>query len=84
MELEILKIYIKINPVNSFISLLISSIDALILFVSKSDNNFRLYINYQGFVNLIPKNLYLLPPICEFLNWLSRANRIILLDLTSA
>ena len=55
IELKTLKIYIKINLVNSFIQLFKSFIKAFILFNKKLDRNFCLYINYC-FNNIIIKN----------------------------
>ena len=56
VELEMLKIYIKINLANGFIWPSKSPADAPILFVRKPDGSFYLYINYQGFNNLTIKN----------------------------
>ena len=46
IKLEIYKTYIKTNLVNSFIKVLKSLADTLILFVCKLDGNFRLYVNF--------------------------------------
>lgn len=56
IELEILKTYIEINLVNSFICLSKFFVKDFIFFVQKLDSNIHLYINYCGFNNLIIKN----------------------------
>lgn len=53
IELEILKIYIKINLANNFICPFKSPVNTSILFVRKPNSSFWLYINYQGLNNLI-------------------------------
>ena len=63
MELETLKIYIKINLVNNFICFFKSPIGALIFFDQKPNKSFRLYMDYQSLNNFIIKNWYLLPLI---------------------
>ena len=57
LELEIPKIYIKINFHNSFIKLLKSFARVSILYVRKLDNSNYLYINYYDLINLSIKNL---------------------------
>ena len=68
VELETLKIYIKINLANGFICSSIFPVGALILFDQKSDGSFRLYVDYQGFNNLIIKNKYPILLIVESLD----------------
>ena len=60
MELEMLKTYIKNNLANGFIRLSKSLIKASILFDKKTNRSLRLYVDYQGFNNLIIENQYLL------------------------
>lgn len=56
MKLKTLKIYIKTNLANSFICLSKYLARSSILFVQNLDGSFYLYIDYQGFNNLIIKN----------------------------
>ena len=65
VELEILKTYIKTNLVTSFISPSKPPVRASILFNKKSNRSLRLWVDYQGFNNLIIKNQYLLSLIGE-------------------
>lgn len=83
MELEILKIYIENNLVNSFISPSKSSARVPIFFDKKQNGSLWLYINYQGLNNLTIKNHYPLPLVKELLDWLGRVQRFTLLDLTN-
>ena len=83
VELETLKIYIKINLANSFIRPSKSSARAPILFNKKPDKSLRLCVDYQGFNNIIIKNWYPLPLIGKSLDQLSQARRFIQLDLTN-
>ena len=73
MELETLKVYIKNNLVNGFIRLSKFLTRALIFFNKKSDNNIRLYIDYQDLNNLIIKNRYPLSFVGKSLNQLDLA-----------
>ena len=68
MKLEILRIYIKTYLKTGFIQPFKSFAGAPILFDKKLNNSLHLYINYQGFNNLIIKNQYLLLLIAEFLD----------------
>lgn len=68
VELETLKIYIKINLDNRFIWHFKSFIITFIFFFQKLNASFYLYINYKNPNNLTIKNLYLLLPIKKFLN----------------
>ena len=63
VKLKTLKIYIKTNLANGFIRTSKLPAGALILFVSKCNDSFYLYVNYLGFNNLTIKNWYLLPLI---------------------
>ena len=56
IELEILKVYIETNLVNSFIKSFKLLIKVLILFNCKFNRSFCLYINYYSFNSLIIKN----------------------------
>ena len=60
VELEILKIYIKTHLKTGFICPSKSLTNALILFDKKPNGNLRLYIDYQGLINFMIKNRYLL------------------------
>ena len=84
VELETLKAYIETNLANGFIRLSKSPAGAPILFDRKSDDSFRLCVDYQGFYNLTIKNRYPLPLIKELLDRLERARRFTQLDLTNA
>lgn len=67
-KLETLKTYIEIPLKTRFILLSKSLAMAIVLFHKKSDDSFRLYIDYQCLNNLIIKNQYFLPLIGESLN----------------
>ena len=84
MELETLKIYIKINLANGFIRPSKSLAGALILFDRKPDSSLCLCVDYQGFNNITIKNQYPLTLMSELLDRLSRARRFTQLDLTNA
>ena len=58
MELETLKIYIKINLASSFIRPFQSPVGAHILFDRKPDRSLRLCVDYQGLNNITIKNQY--------------------------
>lgn len=68
VKLKTLKTYIKINFTNSFIRLLKSPANALILFVHMKNGSFWLCVNYQRLNNLIIRNRYPLSLIGELLN----------------
>ena len=84
VELETLKAYIETNLANRFIRPSKSLAGALILFDQKSDDFFRLCINYWGLNNLTNQNRYLLSLIEELLDRLKRAIWFTQLNLTSA
>lgn len=67
-KLETLKIYIKINLINSFIWLLKFFAKDFILFVQKLNNSLSLYLDYQELNNIIIKNRYLLFLVNKLLN----------------
>ena len=60
---------------------MINSIEALILFVSKKNNNLRLYVNYYKLNKIIIKNQYSLSLINEILNYLNNIKYFIKLNL---
>lgn len=62
-----LKIYIELNLVNSFIITLKFTLKISILLVNRLDESFWLYINFQGINNLALENTYLVPLIGESL-----------------
>ena len=84
VELEILKIYIKINLANGFIQPSKSLAKAPILFYRKPDESLCFCVDYWGLNNITIKNQYLLPLIGESLNRLGRAKRFTQLDPTNA
>ena len=77
IKLKTLKTYIQTNLANGFIWPSKLSADAFILFIGNPDGNLCLYINYQGFNNLIIKNWYPLPIISKLLDQLGQAKRFI-------
>ena len=84
IELEILKIYIKINLANGFIRPSKSPARAPILFDRKLDKSFYLCVDYWGLNNITIKNQYLLPLIGELLDRLGQAKQFTQLDLINA
>ena len=84
VELETLKTYIKTHLKTGFIQTCKSPAGALSLFDNKPDNSFCLCVDYQGFNNLTIKNQYLQPFISDAWEWLSKAKKFTLLNLTSA
>lgn len=77
IELETIKSYLETNLANSFIWLLKFPAGTLILFDKKPNNSLRLCIDYQGFNNIIIKNLYLIPLLSKSVNCLGRAKQFI-------
>ena len=67
-ELEILRKYLKEMQQYQWIQSSTSSVRALILFVSKRNENFRFCVNYQNLNVVTIKNQYLLLLIDEMLN----------------
>ena len=84
VELKTLKTYIKTIMANGFIRPSKSPVRAPILFDQKPDGSLRFCVNYQGPINLIIQNQYLLPLICESLDQLGRAKQLIQLDLMNS
>lgn len=84
VELETLKIYIKINLANSFIRPSKFPARAPIIINRKLDRSFHLCIDYWGLNNLTIKNRYPLLLINESPNQLGWAKRFTQLDLTNA
>ena len=70
MELEILKIYIKIHLKTGFIWSFKSFTSAPILFDKNPDDSLRLCVDYWGLNNFTIKNRYPLPLIGESLDQL--------------
>ena len=68
MKLEILKTYIENNLANNFIKPSKFFAGAPIFFEKKSIKNLQLYIDYQGFNNLIIKNHYFLSLVKKLLD----------------
>lgn len=68
IKLEILKVYIKNNLVNSFIKSFKFSAKAFIFFDKKPNRSLRLCIDYKDLNNLTIKNWYLLPLVKKSLN----------------
>ena len=60
---------------------MISSAEALILFVLKKDNNLRLYVDYRELNKIIIKNRYLLSLVNKILNRLNNIKYFIKLNL---
>lgn len=75
--LEILKIYIKTNLANSFISPSKFSTKALVFLIKKLNSNYCLYINYWNLNKLTIKNWYLLLLISKSLNRLKKTKQFI-------
>lgn len=84
MKLETLKTYIATYLKTRFICPSKSSADVPIFFNKKPNGNIWLCVDYQSLNNLTIKNCYLLPLICEFLDWLGCARRLTQLNLTNA
>ena len=72
IELETLKIYIKINLANGFIRPSKSLVRAPILFDKKPDRSFYFYIDYWSLNNLTIKNRYSLSLIGKSLDQLGQ------------
>lgn len=68
IELDIFKIYIKTNLINSFIQPFKFPARALIFFVQKFDISFYLYVNYWGLNYLTIENWYFLLLIGKLFN----------------
>ena len=83
VELEILKNYIKINLVNSFITPSKFQAEAPIFFDKNLDGNFQLCVDYQELNNLIFKNRYSLLLVGQLLNQLGQAWQFAQLELMS-
>ncbi len=84
VELETLKIYIKTYLKTGFIWPSKSLIGTSILFDKNLDKSLYLYINYQGFNNLIIKNRYPLLLISKSLDWLGQVKRFTQLNFINA
>ena len=84
VELEMPKMYNKINLANGFIRLSKSPAGAPIFFDQKPNGSLRLCVDYRGLNNITIKNQYPLPLIGESLDQLNRARQFTQLDLTNA
>ena len=84
VELEILKIYIKIQLITGFIQPYKFPTIAPILIDKKADSSLYLCVNYRDLNNLNIKNWYPLPSISRSLDLLGRVKRFTQLDLTTA
>ena len=71
IELTKLKRYLNDALTKNLILHFINSIEAFILFISKKNENLRLYINYRKFNKVIMKNRYSLFLINKILNRLN-------------
>ena len=79
-----MKTYIETNLANGFIRSSKSPAGAPILFDQKSDESFRLCVDYWKLNNITINNQYPLSLIGELLDWLSQAKQFIQLDLMNA
>ena len=84
VELETLKIYIKINLANGFIWPFIFPTKALIFFDKIPNENLCFYVDYWGLNNITIKNQYLLSLIDKLLDQLSWARKFNQLNFTNA
>lgn len=83
IELKTLKIYIKTNLTNGFISLSESLASAPILFNKKLNRSFWLCVHYQDLNNITIKNRYSFLLVSKSLDCLSRIKQFTQFDLTS-
>ncbi len=83
-KLEVLREYLAENEKKEFIRKFQLQTEYPILFVSKKNRIFRLYVDYRKLNNITIKNRYLLFNISELQNRLSGAKYFIKLDLQEA
>ena len=83
-ELSKLRRYLENSLQKDWIRRSTSSVEALILFISKKDNELRLCVNYRGLNAVIVKNWHSLPLIIETLNRLCGVKVFLKLDLKDA
>ena len=83
-ELNILRKYLDNVLVKSYIKHSVSSVSASVLFVSKKDEDLKLYMNYWDLNCITIKNWHSLSLISETLDWLSKTKIFIKLDLKNA
>ena len=83
-ELEILRVYIDEHLEKKFITFSVSLVSALILFAKKSNDSFRLCVDYRDLNVIIKKNRYSLSLINETLNRLLEAKIYIKFDFRAA
>ncbi len=80
-ELTILRRYLDDTLVKDWIKHLVSFANASILFVSKSNDELRLCVDYKDLNAITIKNCHSLPLIMETLDRLCEAKRFIVLNL---
>ncbi len=80
-ELWVLKKYLKNNLIKDFIQVSSFLAISLILFVKKSSEELRFYVNYQSLNVMTVKNQYSLLLIQEILNWLTKIKYYIKLNI---
>ena len=83
-ELKMLKDYINKNLANEFIVRSKFSIEALILFIKKKNNELKLCVNYRELNVISIKNKYFISLIINILNKLKRAKIFTKLDIKEA
>jgi hypothetical protein len=83
-EIEKLRRYLDENLAKKFIRVSKSLVVSLVIFVKKSKEEFRFYVDYWDLNAITIKNRYSLSLIIETLNRLSRAKMFIKLDIISA
>ena len=72
-KLDALRQYLKENMRKEFIKESQSLTEYSILFVLKSDESLRLYVDYKALNNITVKNSYSLSFISKLQNWLQKA-----------
>ena len=80
-ELATLRIYLDDILAKDWIQYSTSSVGSFILFVSKKNNNLRLYVDYRGLNKVTIKNRHSLSLISETLDRLNEVKRFTKLDL---
>ena len=83
-ELNVLRKYLDNILMKSWIKHSVNSADAPVLFVSKKDEDLRLYMNYWDLNHITIKNWHSLSLISKTLDQLSEAKIFIKLDLKNA
>ena len=83
-ELLVLKKYLDDNLIKEFIQASFSSAAFSILFVHKPEDGLQFCVNYRGLNVIMIKNCYPLLLIRETLNWMSKTQYFIKLDVITA